>query len=79
MLVADVNEVAGFCSTGYQCGMRKGDMFYLTEGDTGTYDATTDGSNPTGRRQFGGTVLTSQDTGNTQTTVGLTVLIGDTS
>lgn len=79
LLVADVNEVAGFFTTGHNCGMRKGDLIFVTEGDTGTYSTANDGSNPTGRRQFSGTVITAQDTGATQVTVGLTVLTGDTS
>ncbi len=75
LLVADVNETA-FFTTGYDCGMRRGDRVFITEGDTGTYSETAD---ITGRRQYGATVTSSQDTGSTQTTLGLCVLIGDTS
>ncbi len=75
LLVADVNEAA-FFTTGYHCGMRKGDRIFITEGDTGLYSDTGDDG---GRRQYCGTVFTAQDTGATQVTVGLTVLIGDTS
>jgi hypothetical protein len=72
LLVADVNEAA-FFTTGYDCGMRKGDRVFITEGDTGLAGGVTGG------RQYCGTVYASQDTGATQTTLGLTVLIGDTS
>lgn len=75
LLIADVNEVEGFFTTGYDNGMRKGDRIFVTEGDTGAYSAT----DATGRRQYAGTVTKAQDTGQTQVTVGLTVLIGDTS
>jgi len=78
VLVADVNEAA-FFTNGYDCGMRKGDRIFITEGDTGTWKDTGTGVNASGRRTYGGTVVISQDTGATQTTVGLTVLIGDTS
>lgn len=73
LLVADVNEVAGFFTTGYDCGMRRGDRIFITEGDTGS------GAALTGHRQYAGTVYSSQDTGSTQTTLGVSVLIGDTS
>lgn len=76
LLIADVNEVAGFFTTGYDCGMRKGDRVFITEGDTGLWSDTGDDG---GRRQYGGTVRKAQDTGATQITVGLCVLIGDTS
>jgi hypothetical protein len=75
-LIADVQEVEGFFTTGYDCGMRKGDRVFFTEGDTGAYSANGDTS---GRRQYGLTVVKAQDTGQTQVTVGLGVLIGDTS
>ena len=73
LLVADVNETA-FFTTGYDCGMRRGDRVFITEGDTGLA-----GTGVTGGRQYAGTVYSSQDTGATQTTLGLSVLIGDTS
>jgi len=78
LLIADINEAA-FFTTGYDCGMRHGDRVLITEGDTGTYVLSGTGQNTGGRRQYVGTVFTSQDTGATQTTVGLTVLVGDTS
>ena len=79
LLVADVNEVEGFFTLGYDCGMRKGDQVFITEGDTGIWKDTGTGVNASGRRMYGGTVTKAQDTGATQVTVGLTVLIGDTS
>jgi hypothetical protein len=75
VLIADVQEVEGFFTTGRDCGMRKGDRVFLTEGDTGAYNA----NDTSGRRQYGLTVVKAQDTGATQVTVGLGVLIGDTS
>ena len=75
LLIADVQEVEGFFTTGRDCGMRKGDRVYITEGDTGAYNA----ADTSGRRQYGSTVVKSQDTGATQVTIGLGVLIGDTS
>src|SRR3990167_11391744 len=75
LLIADVNEVA-FFTTGYDCGMRKGDRVLITEGDTGLWSDTGDDG---GRRQYAGTVRKAQDTGATQVTLGLCVLIGDTS
>jgi hypothetical protein len=77
LLIADVNEVAGFFTTGYDCGMRHGDLVLVTEGDTGTVD--TSGRQTGGRRQYTGTVLAAVDTGATQITLGLTTLTGDTS
>jgi hypothetical protein len=77
LLIADVNEVEGFFSTGYDAGMRHGDRVLITEGDTGTYD--TGGHQTGGRRQYIATVLKAQDTGATQVTLGLAVLVGDTS
>ena len=77
LLIADVDEVAGFFTTGYECGMRRGDFIIVSEGDTGTYDATT--TQVGGRRKYGGTVRAAVDTGATQVTLGLMVLIGDTS
>jgi hypothetical protein len=77
LLIADVNEVEGFFDSGYACGMRHGDRIMITEGDTGAYD--TGNANTGGRRQYTGTVLKVQDTGTTRVTVGLTVLVGDTS
>jgi len=81
LLVADLTEQA-FFTTGYDNGMRKGDLVFITEGDTGTWKDTGSGVNASGRRQFAATVTSSQDTGATQTTVGLitaTSPIGDTS
>ena len=75
LLVADVNEAA-FFTNGYDCGMRRGDRIFITEGDTGLWQDT---GGFGGQRQYAGTVVISQDTGATQTTVGLTVLIGDTA
>lgn len=77
LLIADVSEVAGYFTTGYQCGMRRGDLVFITEGDTGTYDPTT--TQVGGRRQYIATVLSAYDTGATQVTLGLPVLVGDTS
>lgn len=77
LLVADINEVDGFFSTGYDCGMRHGDHITIQEGDTGTYDTT--GRQTGGRRQYGGTVLKATDTGATQVTIGLTIQVSDTS
>jgi hypothetical protein len=77
LLIADVSEVAGFFTTGYDCGMRRGDRVEITEGDTGTYDTT--GRQTGGRRQYVATILASVDTGATQVTLGLPVLVGDTS
>ena len=77
LLIADVNEVAGFFTTGYDCGMRHGDRVNITEGDTGTYDTT--GRQTGGRRQYIATVLAAVDTGATQITLGAAVLVGDTS
>ena len=81
LLIADVSEVAGFFTTGYDCGMRKGDRVFITEGDTGIYDALpmNKGGNTGGRRQYAATILSIVDTGATQVTLGLPVLIGDTS
>lgn len=75
-LIADIQEVAGFFTNGHQLGMRKGDIVFITEGDTGLYSDTGD---ETGRRQYMATVVKQQDTGATQVTVGLAVLVGDTS
>ena len=77
LLIADVNEIAGFFTTGYDCGMRHGDGMMITEGDTGTYD--TSGRQTGGRRQYIATVLAAVDTGQTQITLGTAVLVGDTS
>lgn len=77
LLIADVNEVAGFFTTGYDCGMRHGDRVMITEGDTGTWD--TSGRQTGGRRQYTATVLAAVDTGQTQITLGTAVLVGDTS
>ena len=83
LLIADVSEVAGYFTTGYDCGMRKGDMVFITEGDTGTTDYTNGlqnrGGNTGGRRMYGAVILSVVDTGATQVTLGLPVLIGDTS
>lgn len=63
--VTDVQEVSGFITDGYKRGMRVGDFVQYTD---------------TSRKlQYGMTVFASVDTGNTQTTLGLGVLIGDTS
>ena len=77
LLIADVNEVEGFFTTGYDCGMRHGHRVNITEGDTGTYDTT--GRQTGGRRQYIATVLKATDTGATQVTLGAAVLVGDTS
>ena len=77
LLIADVNEIAGFFTTGYECGMRHGDRVEITEGDTGTVDTT--GRQTGGRRQYVATVLAAVDTGATQITLGTAVLVGDTS
>jgi hypothetical protein len=77
LLIADVSEVAGFFTTGYDCGMRHGDRVLITEGDTGTWD--TSGRQTGGRRQYIATVHEAVDTGATQVTLGLPVLVGDTS
>ena len=77
LLIADVNEIAGFFTTGYDCGMRHGDRVLIQEGDTGTYD--TSGRQTGGRRQYIATVLAAVDTGATQITLGTAVLVGDTS
>ena len=77
LLIADVNEVEGFFTTGYDCGMRHGDRVLITEGDTGAYDTT--GRQTGGRRQYIATVLKATDTGSTQITLGTAVLVGDTS
>ena len=74
-LAADISEAA-FFTTGYDCGMRRGDRLHFIEGDTGLYQDT---GGFGGFRQYTGTVMISQDTGATQTTVGLLVLSGDTS
>jgi hypothetical protein len=74
VLIADVQEVEGFFTTGYDCGMRKYDMLFLTEGDTGLASTRSSGG-----RQYGLTIVKAQDTGATQVTAGLGVLIGDTS
>ena len=77
LLIADVNEIAGFFTTGYECGMRHGDRVEITEGDTGTWDTT--GRQTGGRRQYVATVLAAVDTGATQITLGTAILVGDTS
>lgn len=77
LLIADVSEVSGFFTTGYDCGMRHGDRVNITEGDTGTWD--TSGRQTGGRRQYIATVWEAVDTGQTQVTLGLPVLVGDTS
>lgn len=83
LLIADVNEVAGFFTLGRDCGMRHGDRIFITEGDTGTFSNTANGNaggeNVGGRRQYIGTVFSHTDTGSTQVTLGLSVLVGDTS
>lgn len=81
LLIADVSEVAGFFTIGWDCGMRRGDFVYITEGDTGTnYPNTLNKGGKLGhRRQYGATILEAVDTGATQITLGVPVLIGDTS
>lgn len=81
LLIADVSEVAGFFTTGWDCGMRKGDVVVITEGDTGTADSLpmNRGGNTGGHRQYIATILNIVDTGATQVTLGLPVLVGDTS
>ncbi len=76
LLVADINQVAGYFTLGYDQGMRHGDRIHITEGDTGTFD--TSGRQTGGRRQYTGTVLEATDTGLTQVTLGTTELVGDT-
>lgn len=73
-IVADIQEVSGYFTSGYDCGMRRGDRLFFTEGDTGN-PATTS----SGKRQYGFTVMSASDTGTTQVTLGLGVLVGDTS
>ena len=77
LLIADVNEVAGFFTNGYECGMRHGDRVNIREGDTGAVSTST--AQTGGRRQYIGTVHSAVDTGSTQVTLGLSVLVGDTS
>jgi hypothetical protein len=77
VLIADVQEVEGFFTTGYDHGMRHGDFVILTEGDTGTHDTT--GRQTGGRKSYALPVLKATDTGSTQVTVGAGTLIGDTS
>lgn len=77
VLLADVQEVDGFFTTGYDCGMRHGDFVTLILGDTGTYD--TSGRQTGGRKPYGFPVLKATDTGATQVTLGAGTLIGDTS
>lgn len=83
LLIADVNEVAGFFTVGRDCGMRHGDRVQITEGDTGLFANTANGNaggeNVGGRRQYIATVFSHTDTGATQVTLGLSVLVGDTS
>jgi hypothetical protein len=81
LLIADVSEVSGFFTTGWDCGMRKGDVVVITEGDTGTADnlPMNRGGNTGGHRQYIATILSIVDTGATQVTLGLPVLVGDTS
>jgi hypothetical protein len=76
-LIADVQEVDGFFSNGYDCGMRHGDWLILTEGDTGTYDTT--GRQTGGRKSYGLPVLEAVDTGATQIRLGAGTLLGDSS
>lgn len=75
LLVAEINETAGYFTTGYEMGMRRGDLLLVQEGDTGS-GAKTIG----GHRNYGYVVTKAvSDTGETQVSVGLGVLIGDTS
>ena len=76
LLIADVNEIAGFFTTGYECGMRHGDRVEITEGDTGTWDTT--GRQTGGRRQYVATVLAAGDTGAPQIPPRTSVLVRDT-
>jgi hypothetical protein len=78
VLVADINEVDGFITNGYDIGMRKGDRFNLTEGDTGLWAGESENPLIGGRRQYIGTVMYAQDTGATQVKIGRMVLVGDT-
>ena len=66
--LGDIIEVSGYMSQAYDLGMRAGDFVKLHA---------TDGGNTLAVR---GTVVTvAQDTGATQGTLGLSVIIGDTS
>lgn len=66
--LADIVEVAGFFSDAKHMGMAAGDFVYIRANDGG------------GTRVVRGAAMQSvQDTGTTQGTVGLSVLIGDTS
>ncbi len=76
LLIADINNVAGFFTLGYDHGMRHGDRLEVTEGDTGTFD--TSGRQTGGRRQYIGTVRAAVDTGSTQILIGACELVGDT-
>ena len=64
LLLADVDDVAGFFTYGYDAGMRQGDQVMVTD-SVG--------------RQYGFTVGTASDTGATQVSLGVGALIGDTS
>ena len=65
--LADIEEVAGYVPAG-DLGMDTGDPVFIKAKDGG--------NNKTVRM---GAVLKVQDTGSSQGTIGLTVLIGDTS
>ena len=66
--LADVEEVSGYVTQAGELGMDTGDFIFIKVKD-GTGNKTVRGA----------AVLKVQDTGATQGTVGLTVLIGDTS
>ncbi len=76
-LIADLNEISGYFTVGYDMGMRHGDMVTITEGDTGTFD--TSGRATGGRKHHTATVLIALDTGTTQVTLGTAVKVSDTS
>ena len=78
---ADFSEGSTFFTTGYDCGMRRGDMVLIHEGDTGTYNDSplNKGGNMGGRRTYISTVYDVTDTGATQTRLNTVTLLGDTS
>ena len=77
----DFTEGSTFFTTGYDCGMRRGDVIFISEGDTGTYSDLpyNKGGNRGGRRLYHTTVYEAVDTGATQITLNAVTLIGDTS
>lgn len=66
--IGDVQESAGFVSNGNDMGMDSGDFVFLRMHGGGRQ-----------RAVYGAAVQSTSDTGATQTTIGLGVLIGDTS